>query len=116
MEIYPCIVTYEPLYPNEMIREVIGKELVREGIPNYDYELMSIEDLELLLSWAQYETPFDFLRSKREIVEWKTKSIRHVIGIKMKEKGIKDLRNPLLDKVFNKFWRDIVPESLKEAE
>jgi len=116
MEIYPCIVTYEPLYPNEMIREVIDKELAREGIHNYDYELMSIEDLELLLSWAQYETPFDFLRSKREIVEWKTKSIRDVIGIKMKEKEIEDLRNPLLDKVFNKFWRDIVPESLKEAE
>jgi len=116
MEIYPYIVTYEPLYPNEMIREVIDKELAQKGITGYDYELMSIEDLEQLLSWAQYESPFDFLRSKRESIEWKTKSIREVIGIKMREKEIKNLRNSLLDKVFNKFWRDIVPESLKEAE
>lgn len=116
MEVYPCIVTYEPLYINEMIREVIDKELDRERVPRYDYELMSIEDLEWLLSWAQYETPFDFLRSKRDIIEWKTKSIREVIGIKMKEKGIENLRNSLLDKVFNKFWRDIAPESFKETE
>lgn len=116
MEIYPCIVTYESLYINEMIREVIDKELAREGIPSYDYELMSIEDLEWLLSWAEYETPFDFLRSKRESLEWKTKTIREVIGTKMKEKGIENLRNPLLDKVSNKFWRNVVPELLKEAE
>ena len=115
MEIYPCIVTYEPLYVDEMIREVVDKELAQEGTTSYDYELMSIEDLEWLLSWAQYENPFDFLRSKRQSIDWKTKSISEVIGIKMKGKGIKNLRNSLLDKVFNKFWRNIVPELLKEA-
>ena len=114
MIFFPCIVTYEPLYSNQLFREIVQQELKREEITEYDYELMSIEDLEWLLSWATYESPVDFLRAKMENLEWKDMDVRQLVGIKMKEKGITNLRNPLLDKVFNKFWQQTVPELSQE--
>jgi len=116
MEFFSCIVTYEPLYSNQLFREIVQQELDNEEIPRYDFELMSIEDLEWLLSWATYESPVDFLRSKRENPEWRDMDIRQLVGIRMKEKGITIIRNALLDKVFNKFWRQTVPELSQEAE
>jgi hypothetical protein len=77
---------------------------------------MSIEDLEWLLSWIKYESPIDFLRAKRENQEWKDADIRQVVGVKMREKGIANLGNPLLDKVFDKFWQNTVPELYHERK
>ena len=116
MEFFSCIVTYEPLYSNQLFREIVQQELDNEEIPRYDFELMSIEDLEWLLSWATYESPVDFLRSKRENPEWRDMDIRQLVGIRMKEKGITIIRNALLDKVFNRFWQQTVPELSQEAE
>ena len=110
MEFFPCIVTYEPLYSNELFRDIIQQELKHEGIPEFDYELMSIEDLEWLISWAIYENPVDFLKTKKSKPEWKAMDVRKLVGIKIKEKGIKDIKNHLLDKVFNKFWKQTIPE------
>jgi hypothetical protein len=109
-EFFPCVVTYEPLYPNQLFTEIIHRELKQEGVPEFDFELMSIEDLEWLLSWAMYENPFDFLRAKWTNPEWKIMNIRELVGIKIKENGLKDVKNPLLDQVFKKFWQRIVPE------
>jgi len=81
-----------------------------DNIPEFDFELMSIEDLEWLLSWAKYENPVDFLKAKRANLEWKVMSVRSLIEIKMEEKGIKDVRNSLLDRVFDKFWQQTIPE------
>lgn len=116
MEFFPCIVTYEPLYPNQMFREIVQRELRLKGIQEYEFELMSIEDLEWLLSWAMYENPVDFLRSKRGNPEWKNIDVSHLVEIRMKERGIASLRNPLLDKVFDRFWRQTVPELSQSAE
>ena len=114
MEFFPCIVTYEPLYSNEMFREIIQREMEGEGVSEYQFELMSIEDLEWLMSWAIYESPVDFIREKRGNPEWKNMDIRQLVGIKMKEKGIDNLRNKLLDKVFDKFWKNLIPEFSKK--
>jgi len=116
VEFFPCIVTYEPLYSNQLFREIVQQELKTERIPEYEFELMSIEDLEWLLCWAMYESPIDFLRAKRGNPEWKVMDVRQLIGMKMKEKGIANLGNPLLDKVFNKFWKQTVPELSQERE
>jgi len=116
MEFFPCIVIYEPLYSNQLFREIVQRELKAEGISEYEFELMSIEDLEWLLSWVMHESPIDFLRAKRENLEWKVMDVRQLVGIKMKEKGIKNLGNPLLDKVFDKFWKQTVPELSQEPE
>lgn len=69
MEFFPCIVTYEPLYSNQLFIDIIQRELKNAGIPEFDFELMSIEDLEWLLSWAEYENPIDFLKAKRVNLE-----------------------------------------------
>jgi hypothetical protein len=114
MEFFPCVITYEPLYSNQLFNGIIRQELEREGISEFDFELMSIEDLEWLLSWAIYESPVNFLKAKKANPEWKFKNIRELVGIRMREKGINDIRNPLLDRVFNKFWQQIVPELLEE--
>ena len=42
--------------------------------------------------------------------------VRELVGIKIKERGIKDVRNPLLDRVFNKFWQQTVPELSQEND
>ncbi len=114
MEVFPCVVTYEPLYSNQLFNDIIQQELKREGIPEFDFELMSIEDLEWLLSWAKYENPVELLKTKRASPEWKEMSVRELIGIKMKEQNIKDMRNPLLDRVFDKFWQRTIPELSRE--
>jgi hypothetical protein len=106
----PCIVTYEPLYSNQLFLDIIQQELEHEGVPAFDFELMSIEDLECLLSWAEYENPVEFLKAKWANPEWKIMSATELIGIKTKERNIKDIRNPLLDRVFDKFWRHTFPE------
>ncbi|MDD5591437.1 MAG: hypothetical protein PHY18_05885 [Dehalococcoidales bacterium] len=115
-EFFPCVVTYEPLYSNQLFNDIIKQQFEREGIPEFDFELMSIEDLEWLLSWAKYESPFDFLKTKWANPEWKVMNIRELIGIKIKQKGISDVRNPLLDQVFNKFWQQTLPELSKESD
>lgn len=114
MEFFPCIVTYEPLYSNQLFQDIIRREMKNEGIPEFNFELMSIEDLEMLLSWATYESPIDFLKSKRANPEWKAMDVRQLVGKKMEEKGIKDIRNPLLDRVSNKYWHQLVPELARE--
>ncbi|MFC2013830.1 hypothetical protein ACFLU8_02995 [Chloroflexota bacterium] len=42
--------------------------------------------------------------------------VRGLVGIKIKERGVKDLHNPLLDRVFNKLWQQTVPELAQEAK
>ena len=114
MEFFPCIVTYEPLYPNQLFHRICRHEMKKEKIPEYDFELMSIEDLEWLLSRVPYESPVGFLRAKRKNPEWKDMDIRQLVEIKMKEKGITNLRDTLLDRVFDKFWQQTVPELSQE--
>ncbi|MBN2186340.1 MAG: hypothetical protein JW732_02690 [Dehalococcoidia bacterium] len=116
MEFFPCVVTYEPLHWNELFRDIVQRELKAEGVSEYEFELMSIEDLEWLLSWGTHESPTHFLQAKRENPQWKVIGVKQLVGIKMKEEGITNLGNPLLNKVFDKFWRQTVPELSQEPE
>jgi hypothetical protein len=110
MKFFSSIVTYEPLYSNQLFLDIVQQELKREGIPAFDFELMSIEDLEWLLSWAEYENPIEFLKAKWANPAWKVMSTRELIWEKIEERNIKDIRNHLLDRVFDKFWQQTVPE------
>lgn len=115
MHFFPCIVTYEPLYSNEMFREIVRKELKSENIPEFSYELMSIEDFEWLLSWTHVENLVDFFKEKWANPEWVKMSVRQLIEVKIKEKKI-TVNNSLLDKVFNKFWLQTIPELPQNRE
>jgi hypothetical protein len=110
-EFFPCIVNYEPLYSNELFMDVIQRELQKDDLPAFDFELMSIEDLEWLLSWAKYENPIDFLKTKKANPQWKTMSVRGLVEMKMKQINTQHVRNPVLNRVFDKFWQQTFPES-----
>lgn len=106
----PCVVTYEPLYPHQLFWDMIKQELHEENVPEFDFELMSIEDLEWLLAWATCENLPEFFHKKWSNPEWKVMSVRELIGKRAKERGVKKLKNPLLEKTINKYWKDIAPD------
>ncbi|MEW6033542.1 MAG: hypothetical protein AB1603_01650 [Chloroflexota bacterium] len=63
-EIVPAIVTLEPWYPEALTADLIRAELQEEGVDAGRFQLMSIGDLEWLLTWAQREPPAVVLRGK----------------------------------------------------
>lgn len=112
----PAVVTYEPLYPQPLFREVVKQKLRDENVPEFNFELMSIEDLEWLLAWSTYENPIDFLRIKWSDPETKVMSVSNLIAKRVKEKSIKGIPNRLLDRTVAKYWQEIVPELDKSAQ
>jgi len=106
-EYIPCIVTYESLHPTEFFREIISKELQKEGVPEYDFELLSTSDLELVLAWSAYEDIVSFLKNKWKDPKIKLMNARKVVINKANEQGIKKLENRLLSSTMDKFWKDI---------
>lgn len=115
-EYIPCVVTYEPLYSHELFLDVIARELRNENVPEFDFELMSIEDLEWLLAWSTYEEPVKFIRKKWSNPEWKVMSARRLIGKRASEEGINKLRNHLLEETINKYWKEIAPALTRSPE
>ena len=117
MESFPCIVTYEPLYSTELFIDMIKQEFKDREIPLYHFELMSIEDLEWLLAWANFENPIEFLKTKKANPDWKAMNVRQLIGEKAKELKIDftNVRNTLLDREFDRFWHEVTPELEKQT-
>lgn len=114
-EYIPCVVTYEPLYSHGLFLDVITRELRNQNVPEFDFELMSIEDLEWLLAWAAYEEPVEFIQKKLANPEWKVMSTSKLIEEKATEKGVNKLRNRLLKKTINEYWGEIDPALLEVA-
>ncbi len=63
-EIVPAVVTLESWYPEALTTDLIREELQKEGIDAGRFQLMSIDDLEWLLTWAHHEPPAVVLREK----------------------------------------------------
>ncbi|MDO8751350.1 MAG: hypothetical protein Q7K03_09450 [Dehalococcoidia bacterium] len=63
-EIVPAIVTLESWHPEALTADLIRRELQKYGIDAGRFQLMSIGDLEWLLTWAQHEPPAVVLRDK----------------------------------------------------
>lgn len=108
-EYIPCVVTYEPLYSHELFLEVITRELRNENIPEFNFELMSIEDLEWLLAWSDYENVVEFIKKKWSNPESKITSARRFIGKLAAEQGINKISNHLLEETTNQYWKEIAP-------
>lgn len=115
-EYIPCVVTYEPLYSHELFLDVITRELRNRNVPEFDFELMSIEDLEWLLAWATYEKPVEFIQKKLANPKWKIMSTRKLVEERAAKKGVNKLRNRFLEETINKYWREIAPALFEATE
>ena len=115
-EYIPCIVTYEPLYSHELFLDVITHELRDKNVSEFNFELMSIEDLEWLLAWATYEDPVEFIQKKWTTPGCKAKNTRSLIEKRATEKGISKVRNRLLEETINQYWKEIDPALLESSE
>lgn len=63
-ELVPAVITLESWHPEGLITDLIRRELQQEGTDPGRFQLMSIRDLEWLLTWAQIEPPAIVLRDK----------------------------------------------------
>jgi hypothetical protein len=63
-EIVPAVVTLEPWHPEALTAHLIRIGLQKQGIDAGRFQLMSIGDLEWLLTWAQHEPPAVVIRDK----------------------------------------------------
>lgn len=109
MRYIPAVVTYEPLYPHGLMLQLIRQELSEKGMSDFDFELMSIEDLEWLLAWATHGDPLELLHNKWSNVTTKDKSIRDFIGDETQEHSVTNLRNPLLERTWAQYLGKLMP-------
>jgi len=102
MQYYPIIVTCDPLYPHEQMFQLIKRELNAGNMPDFHFELMSIEDLEWFLAWSTQGDPIELLRKKWSSESTKDMNIRSFIATEAQE-NIKNLRNPLLERTWSQY-------------
>jgi len=103
MRYLPAVVTYEPLYPHELMVALIKRELEESGMTGFQFELMSIEDLELLLACASHADPMELLEAKRSNDMTRGVSMRNFVARYAEENAIRDLRNPLLERTMSQY-------------
>lgn len=102
MQYYPVIVTYDPLYPHELILKLIKQELNADNMSDFHFELMSIEDLEWFLAWSTQGDP-KLLRKKWSSASTKYMNIRGFIENEAREQNVINLRNPLLERTWSQY-------------
>ena len=97
-EIVPAIVTLEEWYPEALTSDLIRAELRKEGVDVGRFQLLSIGDLEWLLTWAQHEPPPVVLRDKLSDPALDDLSISQYLRKRADDKGLPFPRRILKDK------------------
>ncbi|MBI2857234.1 MAG: hypothetical protein HYX95_02840 [Chloroflexi bacterium] len=114
-EILPAIVTLEEWYPGALTSDLIRGELQKEGIDAGRFQLMSIGDLEWLLTWAEHEPPAIVLRDKLSDPTLDDLSVGQYLRKRADAQGRSFPRRILKDKR-NAFFDDIIgPDDQKEG-
>ena len=96
-EIVPAVVTLESWYPEALTTDLIMRELQKEGIDAGRFQLMSIGDLEWLLTWAQHEPPAIVLRDKLSDPALDDLSVSQYLQKRADEQGLSFPRRILKD-------------------
>ncbi len=111
VQIYlPAIVTYQEWYPTALTLDLARKELKQMGAEDFNFDLMSTDDIEWLLAWAQYENPSSVLQEMRNDVVSKDISVGQYVGIRAKRKGITKIDKTLLSRKRTEYLGEIFPE------
>ena len=107
---FPIVVTYEPLHPHGMFVAMIRGALASQNLSDMEFELMSVEDLEYWLAWNQHGDIVEVLREKWADLETRDLDMRSYLRRRALDAGVERLRHPLLEREFDRFWHDAVPE------
>jgi hypothetical protein len=87
-EIVPAIITLEPWYPEAVTAEFIRSELKKEGLDDFRFQLMSISDLEWLLTWAHHEPPAAVLRDKLADPAFDDMTVSQYLNKRARDQGL----------------------------
>ena len=101
-EIVPAVVTVEPWYPEALTTDLIATELNAGR-----FQLMSISDLEWLLTWAQHESPAIVLRDKLSDPALDGLSVSQYLQKRADEKGLSFPRRILKDRM-EAFFSEVI--------
>ena len=113
-EILPVLVTLEPWYPEALTAELIRAELRKEGADAGRFQLMSIGDLEWLLTWAQHEPPAVVLRDKLSDATLDDLSVSQYLHKRADDQGLSFPRRILKDTAESFFGELTGQDELRE--
>jgi hypothetical protein len=105
----PAIVTYEEWYPTILTLNLARQELERRNVEDFHFDLMSAEDFERLLAWAEHEDPIKVLREKRSDLQGKVASVGQYVGIRARRIGVTRADNRLLSRKLAEYLGKVVP-------
>lgn len=106
----PAIVTYEEWYPTALTLCLARQELKRINAESFHFDLMSAEDIEWLLAWAQHEDPVSVLQQRRNDLAGKDLSVGQYVRLRAKGKGVTKVENTLLSGKQAEYLAQILPE------
>lgn len=106
----PAIVTYQEWYPTPWTLNLATQELKQTSAKDFNFELMSVDDIERLLAWTQYEDPISVLQEMRNDVASKDLSVGQYVGVRAKRKGVTKIEKTLLSKKQAEYLGEILPE------
>ena len=111
----PAIITYQEWYPTALTLDLARQELKRMNAEDFHFDLMSADDIEWLLAWAQYEDPASVLQEMRNDVASKDLSVGQYVGVRAKRKGVTKIEKTLLLKKRAEYLGEILPEPENES-
>ncbi|MBI2852151.1 MAG: hypothetical protein HYX84_03485 [Chloroflexi bacterium] len=97
-EIVPMVVTLEEWHPMALTADLIRKELNKAGGKIVRFQLMSVSDLEWLLTWAKVEHPAVVLRDKLSDPAQDDLSVSQYLRKRADDKGLPFPRRLLKDR------------------
>ena len=105
-----AIVTYQEWYPTVLTLDLVKQELKQIDAEDFRFDLMSAEDIEWLLSWAQYEDPVVVLQERRNDAAGRGLPVGQYVGLRATRKGITEINNKLLSAKRAEYLGEILPE------
>jgi len=106
----PAIITYQEWYPTALTLDLARQELKRMNAEDFHFDLMSADDIEWLLAWAQYEDPVSVLQEMRNDMVGKDLSVGQYVGVRAKKKGVTKIEKMLLLRKRAEYLGEILPE------
>jgi len=106
------VVTYDRIFlsGSPAIRNLINRELVKNGLNNFNYQIMGIDEVEVLLPVLQKFRFGELIDAKISNDDWATHDFDVFLGHFIEDKGVDIERdNPLLREKFDKLMQEISP-------